>query len=98
MFFELYPGLWVSDYKSYPYIKKYGIDSVINLTKHKVNRSIPFTIETIPRLIYSSSSKNIVYLISNDGHLKYLVKYLIEYARIDERTAWQYIQGKYYLS
>ena len=97
MFFELYPGLWISDYKSYPNNKKFGIDCVINLTKNKVNKSIPYTLDTIPNLIYNSSSKNIVYLIGNEGHLKHLVKYLIEYAKVDERTAWQYIQSKYFL-
>ena len=97
MYFELYPGFWISDYKSYPILKKYKIDCVINLSNKKVNRSIPYTIETIPNLIYNNSSKNLVYLISNEKHLEYVVKYLIQYAKVDEKTAWQYIQSKYFL-
>ena len=40
MYFELYPGLWISDYKSYPVLKKFKINGVINLTNKKVNKSI----------------------------------------------------------
>ena len=46
-------------------------------------------------MLYQNSSKNIVYLISKTSQIEYLIKYLIDYARVDERTAWQYIQSKY---
>ena len=97
MYFELYPGLWISDYKSYPVLKKFKINGVINLTNKKVNKSISFTLETIPRILYENSSKNIIFLISNDKQISHIVKYLMIYAKIDEATAKQYIHSKYFL-
>ena len=76
MYFELYPGLWISDYTSLPTLFKYKIDGIINLTKHKVNKQIPFTIEKISSILYQNSSKNIVYLISKTSQIEYLIKYL----------------------
>ena len=97
MYFELYPGFWISDYKSYPVLKKFKINGVINLTNKKVNKSISFTIDTIPRIIYENSYKNIIFLISNEKHLTYIVKYLMIYAKVDEKTAKEYIHSKYFL-
>ena len=97
MYFELYPGLWISDYKSYPVLKKFKINGVINLTNKKVNKSISYTLETIPRILYENSSKNIIYLISTDKHLVHIVRYLMLYAKIDECTAKQYIHSKYFI-
>ena len=38
MYFELYPGLWISDYSSLPTLYVYNIDCIINLTNHKVKK------------------------------------------------------------
>ena len=95
MYFELYPGLWISDYGSLPTLFKFGIDGIINLTKHKVNKQIPFTIQNLSSILYQKSSKNIVFLISKNTHIELIVKFLIDYAKVDERTAWEYIQSKY---
>ena len=95
MYFELYPGLWISDYGSLPTLFKFGIDGIINLTNHKVNKQIPFTPEKLSSILYQKSSKNIVFLISKTTHIEFIIKYLIDYAKVDERTAWQYIQSKY---
>ena len=43
MYFELIPGLWVSDYKSYRLIEKYKIDGIINLTKKRMDNTINYT-------------------------------------------------------
>ena len=52
MYFELYPGLWISDYGSLPTLFKFGIDGIINLTNHKVNKQIPFTPEKLSSILY----------------------------------------------
>ena len=95
MYFELYPGLWISDYESLPTLFKFGIDGIINLTKHKVNKQIPYTAKNLSSIIYRNSSKNIIFLISKNSHIEYIIKYLIDYAKVDQRTAWEYIQSKY---
>ena len=95
MYFGLYPGLWISDYGSLPKLFKYGIDGIINLSKHKVNKQIPFTKERLSSILYQNSSKNIIFLISKTSHIEIIIKYLIDYAKVDERTAWQYIQSKH---
>ena len=64
MYFELYPGLWISDYSSLPTLYVYNIDCIINLTNHKVNKQIPFTPGKLSSILYQNSSKNIVFLIS----------------------------------
>ena len=97
MYFELYPGLWISDYSSLPTLYVYNIDCIINLTNHKFKKAIPFTKETLSAVLYKNTTKNTVFLISKTDHIKYIVKYLIDYAKVDERTAWQYIQSKYLL-
>jgi hypothetical protein len=97
MYFELYPGLWISDYKSYPILKKFKIDAVINFSKHKINKAIDYTRETLPETIHDYSSKNLVILISNESQLKYIARYLILYAKVDEVSAWNYIHNKYFL-
>ena len=97
MYFELYPGLWISDYKSYPILKKFKINGVINLTNKKVNKSISYTLDTIPKILYENSSKNIIFLISTDKHLSHIVRYLMIYAKVDRDTAKEYIYSKYFL-
>jgi hypothetical protein len=97
MYFELIPGLWVSDYKSYKLIERYKIDGIINLTKKRIENTINYSNGNDVVDIINENMllmNNIVIIIGKIEDLEIIKAYIIKYGRVGEKMADEYINNK----
>lgn len=97
MYFELIPGLWISDYKSYRLIEKYKIDGIINLTRKKMDNTINYNNGNDVVDIINENMllmNNIVVIVGKIEDIDIVKEYIIKYGKVSDVLANEYINNK----
>jgi len=97
MYFELIPGLWISDYKSYRLIEKYKIDGIINLTRKKMDNTINYNNGNDVVDIINENMllmNNIVVIVGKIEDIDIVKDYIIKYGKVSDVLANEYINNK----
>jgi len=97
MYFELIPGLWISDYKSYRLIEKYKIDGIINLTRKKMDNTINYNNGNDVVDIINENMllmNNIVVIVGKIDDIDIVKDYIIKYGKVSDVLANEYINNK----
>ena len=97
MYFELIPGLWVSDYKSYKLIERYKIDGIINLTKKRIENTINYSNGNDVVDIINENMllmNNIVVIVGKIEDIDIVKEYIIKYGKVSDVLANEYINNK----